>query len=153
MEFKTIDINKTKETCLKLRSIAELSSFGVSTIGNEAQKYYDWLENLIERNPSLCAHVYKDNAIIAQIEAQVLDATKGYVNLYSIFPQYRSLGIGSIMDEYICQKFSDLGIKNIEARVSKSNERAVAFYLKNGWLIEGDCPEDTKLLKISKPRV
>lgn len=73
----------------------------------------------------------------------------GYVNLYYLTPAWRGKGLSQEIDSFAMSFLRKLGYKTARLSVSPTNQRAVQFYLKNGWMDLGERtgPELKKVLR------
>jgi ribosomal protein S18 acetylase RimI-like enzyme len=157
MHFKTINLLADQNICINFRADSYQVSFGTTDEfykEDGAAKYLAWLEKLIQKYPNYCLHLWRNNEIVGQLEAQIQahnpGEPTGYVNLFYIAPSFRGQGLGQLLDKTICSRFLDANLKIAKARVSKTNTNAIAFYQKQSWVIEMESPSDPRLWLIKK---
>lgn len=145
--FRTIDLSKASELCIRFREDSFVVSFGDANKfyeqdGKGAERYIEWLRNNLSKSSGSAVHVWEDSTIIGQMELGVLknEPEVGYVYLYYIIPEKRGLGYSRHLDEYAIQYFKGLGLKKCRLSVSPTNVRAIRFYEKNGWKNMGPRP-------------
>ena len=158
LQFRPIDVEKTKELCVRFRADAFVCSFGSANRffeadSNGAERYIQWLKKHILDIPGSCVHVFESNKIIGQIEMGrwKKDASVGYVNLFYLIPEYRGQGLGAQLDEYADSFFQSLSCKSALLSVSPKNVGAMNFYAKYGWVDIGarvDVPDLHYLKKL-----
>lgn len=80
-------------------------------------------------------HVWLDNQIAGQLEFRSLspEPNTGYVHLIYLKPEYRGLGIAKQLQDYIKTNLLNAGCDYAQLSVSRTNARAMKFYLRNGW--------------------
>ena len=76
IKFKSIDIDKDLQTCIKFRKDSFIASFGsekewIELSGDNGELYVDWLEKLLRNNPECGLHIWYENKIIGQVEYQI----------------------------------------------------------------------------------
>jgi ribosomal protein S18 acetylase RimI-like enzyme len=72
------------------------------------------------------------------------DLSVGYVNLFYLIPEFRGRGFGRQLDRYAANFFNQLGCQSARLSVSLTNQVAMRFYLRQGWIDLGqreDAPE------------
>ena len=62
------------------------------------------------------------------------------MNLFYLVPEWRHRGVGRILHDHAVRVFSDRGMRAIRLSVSRTNERALAFYRRLGWRRLGPRP-------------
>ena len=129
LQFKPIDVEQTKELCVRFRADAFVCSFGSANRffeadGNGAERYIQWLKRQMLDIPGSCVHIFENNKIIGQIEMGrwKKDASVGYVNLFYLIPEYRGQGLGAQLDEY-ADSFFPRSQLQIGASQRQSKER------------------------------
>jgi GNAT superfamily N-acetyltransferase len=140
LDFRTIDLEKHGDLCIRFREDAYICSFGSAerfyeADGKGAERYLEENKKRIQDQPESCVHIWKDNQIIGQIELErwFKDATIGYIDLMYLIPEYRGKGIARLLEEYAALYFKKIGCKRARLSVSPANVQALRFYLKNGW--------------------
>ena len=61
----------------------------------------------------------------------------GHVAVFAVHPDFQNKGIGSEMMKHLLSITHDYGIKKLCLNVVSKNQRAIDFYKKFGFLIEG----------------
>lgn len=62
---------------------------------------------------------------------------EGYITNVAVFPEYRNLGVGSALIEYLFNFASERGLSFISLEVRPSNSNAIKLYEKYGFKKEG----------------
>ena len=164
LNFQPIDLFKSSDLCVRFREDSFVASFGDATKfyeedGKGAERYLEWLQNKLTKDPASAVHVWKESTVIGQMELGVFSRAPdiGNVNLFYLVPDMRGTGYSHYLDEYAVQYFKSLGLKKCRLSVSPTNTRAIRFYEKNGWFNLGprqDHPEvnfmEKSLLSLSK---
>lgn len=147
LEFRPIDLDLHKATCIKIREDSFVCSFGAAEkfhheFGSDGERYVGFLMNRMQSLPNSCVHAWLENEIVGQVEVRRsrkrLD--EGYVNLYYLTEKHRGSGLGTILDEYVEFYFRELRIKSAQLSVAPTNLRALKFYSKCGWKDLGPRP-------------
>lgn len=142
MEFKTIDLTRNLDDCLRFRRDSYIVSFGGDE-GFEASmtNYVQRMRERIAYLPRGNCHLWEEGRIIGQTEMKfVEDPDVGYVSLLYLESAYRGQGYGKMLHQRAVEVFSALGKKHMKLSVSQSNQRALAFYFKHGWKSLGPRP-------------
>lgn len=146
--FQSIELSKSSGLCIRFREDSFVVSFGDATKFYEddhkgAERYLDWLQNKLTKDPASAVHIWEGSAIIGQMELGVFknDPDIGNVNLYYLIPEKRGLGYSRYLDEYAVHYLKGLGLKKSRLSVSPTNIRAIRFYEKQGWRDIGARPD------------
>lgn len=62
---------------------------------------------------------------------------EGYITNIAVFPEYRNMGVGSALLEYLFSFAKENGLSFISLEVRVSNEKAISLYEKFGFKVEG----------------
>lgn len=150
MQFEPIDINKHGKYIITFRRDSFIVSFGTDKdFGNE-EEYLHWVKTKSREYPDGFVMVLEDGIPIGQLELTIKEYQGnaiGYVNLYYLIPEKRGLGLGKKLHQYALEFFQNHGVKEYHLRVSPSNQRALAFYRKNG-MEELGLEQDGKVIRM-----
>ncbi|WP_062267825.1 GNAT family N-acetyltransferase [Endozoicomonas arenosclerae] len=140
-EVQPVDLKRDLKLCLQFRRDAWQVSYG-SLESFREDETTDWFEFLAEKYPESFLHVLQDHEVIGQLEfrSRPDDDTgehEGYINLLYLIPEWRGKGMGQATHDFILKVLSDNGCTRVFLRYVPGNDRAEAFYLKNGWIKEG----------------
>lgn len=140
LEFVDLDVDKNHEIILKFRADSFVVSFGSADLlygenGEGAERYLNLIRQRNQFKGS-CVHVIYQGQIVGQIELRAMNdkADEGYVNLFYLIPQFRGSGLGAQLDKYAEDFFRKNKMKSAYLNVSPTNERALKFYEKCGWV-------------------
>jgi ribosomal protein S18 acetylase RimI-like enzyme len=140
LAFVPIDLESTAQLVVRFRADSFACSFGTDerfyeADGKGGERYLTWLATCMKEVPGSCVHVWKNDAIIGQLEMGRYrgDPKIGYAYLYYLAPTYRNRGLGVHLDRYASEYFADLGFQSARLNVSPTNRVAMRFYAKNGW--------------------
>ncbi|MGN7943272.1 GNAT family N-acetyltransferase [Virgibacillus sp. 6R] len=135
MEFIQINISKHKEYVIPFRRDSFIVSFGSDKDFGDENKYLDWLQKQIKKNPKGFVLVVDNEEPIGQLELTIKEYKGkeiGYVHLYYLIPEKRGMGLGSLLHEYAIEFFKNNKVSEYHLRVSPTNKQAISFYTKNG---------------------
>lgn len=141
--FHPIDLDQHFATCLRFRYETFVTSGGNSSFfgpeGQGSSEYEAFLRAFIARDAWSCVHLWRDGAIIGQMEMGPYkhDPSIGHVNLVYLIPEWRGKGIAGQLDPYAVSYFRKLGIDTLQLCVSESNAIALRYYAKHGWVDAG----------------
>lgn len=133
--FRTIDIDKDKETIVAFRKDSYVVSFGSEEGFGDERSYLNRIKERVRQFPDGQVIIERDQEPIGQMELQIreYEGTEiGYVNLFYLIPEYRSKGLGKELVGYAETFFRKFGVSEYQLRVSPDNQRAVRFYTKSG---------------------
>ncbi|MGI9278040.1 MAG: GNAT family N-acetyltransferase [Endozoicomonas sp.] len=136
-----VNLKKDLKRCIRFRRDAWQISHGNLEDFCEAETK-DWFQFLAEKYPEGFLMILHQDEIIGQLEfrSRIHDSTgerEGYINLFYLVPQWRGKGMGQKIHDYTLKIFSDTGCTRAFLRYIPGNDRAEAFYMKNGWIKEG----------------
>ncbi|EAT12705.1 GNAT family N-acetyltransferase [Bermanella marisrubri] len=146
LQFKPVDFDRHEQLCLQFRKDAHLASYGSLAYFNE-EEMLNWFRYLIQENPEGFKHVWLKGQIIGQIEYKAIieEANENnqansysYINLFYLKPEYRNLGLGQQLHDFVVKQCQLAGSREIFLRYIPGNKQAKAFYRKNGWLFSGE---------------
>lgn len=146
LRFEPVDYAQHKQLCLQFRQDAHLVSYDDLRYFDE-EEMFNWFQYLTQENPQGFKHVWLKDQIIGQIEfkADIDDVAENeqiyrysYVNLFYLMPEYRGLGLGQQMHDFVIDQCRQAGSEEAYLRYIPGNKQAKAFYRKNGWLFSGE---------------
>ena len=146
VRFEPVDLVRDRDTCVRFRRDSYFCSFGEGEAFDPSSGgVAGYLERLRERLATLpegIVHVWRVDAIVGQIEAQIPPALgTGYVNLFYLVPEVRGSGIGDQLHAYVVSLFSRRSVPSARLSVSPTNARALRYYAKHGWRDLGPRPD------------
>jgi len=142
--FRTIDLERHRETVCRFRKDTDVVSFGSEKQfrgpdGHDVDRFIVLLSERIRAYPVGHVHAWLDGKIIGQIEARPRTdllpdkQAVGYVGLYYIAPQWRGMGYGAMLQDYVESWFRTMECPRLLLSVSPTNSTAWAFYIRQGW--------------------
>ncbi|MBC7464672.1 MAG: GNAT family N-acetyltransferase [Bdellovibrio sp.] len=145
--FNPVQLALHAQTCIRFREDSFVVSFDdarkfYEADGKGAERYIEWLNSKIAKDPKSVVHIWKNEEIVGQIELGLLknEFDCGYVNLFYLIPSVRGQGFGAALDQHAVEHFRALGFHKMKLSVSPTNTRAVSFYKKLGWIDLGPRP-------------
>lgn len=106
--------------------------FGYETARNDPALAID---KKIEIDDGLFFVAISEGAVIGTVMAGY-DGHRGWIYSLAVSPDYRGRGIGSALLKHAEEKIIRLGCVKINLQVLEANDRAVQFYLGNGYTEE-----------------
>jgi RimJ/RimL family protein N-acetyltransferase len=142
-EFRTIELPHDSEICVRFWRDAYACSFDdpdkYRTLTDD--EYLTWLAVLAADFPQCCVNVQIGGEVIGQLIMNPRSRKPaGYVNLFYLVPEMRGSGAGDTLHKYVALIATSLGIQKLQLNVTPSNERALRYYLKHGWVDLGPQP-------------
>jgi RimJ/RimL family protein N-acetyltransferase len=160
LKFEPINLQKDSAICVNFRADSFSASFGHDRDfwgedGQGDRRYLEWLNKKLSLSPQMAFHLWNKTEIIGQVELDFYkgDNKVGYVNLYYLGPSYRGCGVSTLLDQFVVNFFTSLGLSKILLSVSPVNKRALAFYEKHGWKDLGPRFTDEELKMNKIPQV
>ncbi|GJL93629.1 MAG: hypothetical protein DHS20C05_00340 [Hyphococcus sp.] len=108
--------------------------------GVYGQRFPMWIAACAARDPALAVFLLKEGAPVGFAamgvarDRQGLKApTTGLVHHFYVDPSCRGQGYGGLLDDYARAKLKSAGCSFARLNVTKSNARAIRFYLAQGW--------------------
>ena len=151
LEFKTIDLARDMETCIRFRKDSYLISFG--NLDQFEKDILTYERRMIERIgyfPQGNCHLWRGGEIIGQTEMKfVEDERIGYVSFFYLAPEVRGMGYGEALHLRAVREFKAVGKECLKLSVSPENGRALAYYRKMGWTSLGPRPGREHMLLFS----
>ena len=77
-----------------------------------------------------------DRKVVGFIQAYH-NGNKGYVEALAVDPRYRNMGIGSALLSEVERRLKRRGVKMVRLNVKYNNLKALAFYLRRGYIVDG----------------
>ncbi len=84
---------------------------------------------------------------LAVIYANDLNTRAAYITLFGVKDEYGRRGVGQMLLDACAELALSRGMDRIRLEVTDSNERAVRFYTKHGFVRTGACEEDSSYME------
>ena len=84
---------------------------------------------------------------LAAIYANDLETRMAYITMFGVKDEYGRSGIGGKIMDACAELALSRGMDRIRLEVLDSNERAIRFYTKNGFIRTGACREDSSYME------
>lgn len=140
LRFAPIDLARHGALCVAFRRDMYVASFGSDAglegeIGPGGTAYLSQLFRRLESLPEGNAHLWKQDAVVAQTEMSVVDEEPGvgYVHLFYVAPGHRGQGLGRLLHQHAAAVFTARGMQRMRLSVAERNAAAIAFYRALGW--------------------
>ncbi|CAN7260719.1 GNAT family N-acetyltransferase [Paenibacillus sp. LjRoot56] len=136
MEFRTIDVEKDRETIIAFRKDSYVVSFGSEEGFGDEDDYVRRIADRVRRFPEGLVLIEEEGQPIGQLELQIVlheGSYIGYANLFYLIPSYRGKGYGRQLVAYAEGFFEKYGVKSYHLRVAPTNLPALHFYEKSGF--------------------
>lgn len=82
----------------------------------------------------------------AVLYANNLSENEGYLTLIAVLPEYQGKNIGLDLLLACCDIAHSRGMMRLRLEVKKDNEKAIRFYLKNGFCFDGHCSDQSEYM-------
>ena len=135
LTFRTIDLSLHSQVALRFRDEAIRDGGGTLDQDRTDRGYLAWLRQRIAADPRFAVHAWKGDEIVGEIllDRYWHDPTAGWVNRYYVIEAERGTGAAEELDAYTESVFTDLGLDRAYVAAFPQNERAIRFYLRQGW--------------------
>lgn len=134
--FRKMDVEKDRETLLKIRKDSFLVSLGTTEGFGDPNYYLAWIALQTIFYPDGFLLMEDNGKVVGQLEVEVIPfqgRRVGYVDLFYLVPEYRGKGYGAIQVKQAENYLRQLGMTEYHLRVSATNKRAIRFYEKHGF--------------------
>lgn len=145
-------------TCARLRREMYLASFGSAEgleeeMGEGDQAYLGQLRAKIAQLPEGNVHLWRDGAIVGQLEMRLLDDEPevAYLSLIHVSAGLRGQGLGQRLHAHAMQVARSRGKRLMRLSVSERNAAALRFYRRLGWVVAGTRPGRTPMVVMEAP--
>ena len=148
--YRPVDLKRDLPVAISFRKDTHLISFGDTKQFDQAQLIRAF--NAFQADfPEFFLHIWFDDKIIGQLEFRSgLTSDKGerygYINLIYIAAEYRKLGFGQQVHDFMLTKMKNDGCAYACLRYLPLNQTAERFYLRNHWQAEGQVTERGQLM-------
>jgi ribosomal protein S18 acetylase RimI-like enzyme len=144
LKFHPIDPKRHGALAIDFRRDSYVCSFGddalfVEENGADGSGYLAWLDARVQQFPEGHVHAWQGEAIVGQIE-MIIGSHGGYINLFYLRPESRGRGLGDELHAYAVALLRRYGVAIAGLSVSPTNQRAVRYYRRHGWLDRGPRP-------------
>jgi RimJ/RimL family protein N-acetyltransferase len=135
LTFRTIDLAAHSQVALRFRDAAMRDGGGTLDRDRTDRGYLMWLRERVAEEPRFAVHAWKDEAIVGEIVLDRFwhDPSAGWVNRHYLVPAERGTGAAAELDAYTETVFTELGLAKAYVAAFPVNQRAMRFYLKQGW--------------------
>jgi len=141
--YRRIDPAIDAELCLAHHQEACQISYGPGHAMPTQASYLPWLRERVEMYGD--GHVLAfldDGRCVGQLELEVpYGSETGYVDLFYVTPQFRGMGFGRMLNDYVERYFRSWEAREIELHVARTNTGALEFYRRLGYRY---APPDTR---------
>lgn len=79
----------------------------------------------------------------AVLYANNLSEYEGYLTLIAVLPEYQGKKVGQTLLLECCDIAYNRGMKRVKLEVKRDNEKAIRFYLKNGFTFDKHCSDQS----------
>ncbi len=102
--------------------------------GAYGQKYPLWIAACAAAGPGFAALLIESGEAIGLVVLGMSTRKDlGHVHHFYIVPERRGQGFGGLLDEYARRTLGRAGASRARLNVTPRNERAIRFYLAQGW--------------------
>jgi GNAT superfamily N-acetyltransferase len=136
MEFRTIDVEKDRDTIISFRKDSYVVSFGSEEGFGDEDDYVKRISDRVRRFPDGLVLIEEEGRNIGQLELQIVlyeGRYIGYANLFYLIPSYRGKGYGRQLVAYAEDFFEKHSVKSYHLRVAPTNLPALHLYEKCGF--------------------
>ncbi|MDR6552038.1 GNAT family N-acetyltransferase [Paenibacillus qinlingensis] len=136
MEYRTIDVEKDRETIIAFRKDSYVVSFGSEEGFGDEDEYVRRIADRARRFPEGLVLIEDEDRPVGQLELQIVfyeGSYIGYANLFYLIPSYRGKGYGRQLIAYAEGFFEKYAVKSYHLRVAPTNARALHLYENCGF--------------------
>jgi GNAT superfamily N-acetyltransferase len=136
MEFRTIDVEKDRDTIISFRKDSYVVSFGSEEGFGDEDDYVKRIADRVRRFPEGLVLIEEEGQSIGQLELQIVlyeGSYIGYANLFYLIPSYSGKGYGRQLVAYAEDFFEKHAVKSYHLRVAPTNLPELHLYEKCGF--------------------
>ncbi len=137
LSYIPVDLEKTFNLCIQFREDTYQCSFqnlkGCSDqVEFNGEKYGKYLRSY---KPEGLRHIVYKGGIIGQLEFKLMPTNPkiGYINLIYVAQSYRGRGVAEKAMNFVMEYFKNNSCEEVMLSVSRTNQRAIKYYLKHGF--------------------
>ena len=135
LTFRTIDLAAHSQVVLRFRDEFMRDGGGTLDPDRTDRQYLARLRQKIAAEPRFAVHAWKGDEIVGEVllDRYYHDPSAGWVNRHYVVEAERGTGAAEELDAYTEQIFTELGLTRAYVATFPQNERAIRFYLRQGW--------------------
>ena len=107
------------------------------------------IQSYLDRNPGMSFIAY-DNDIVVGAVLCGHDGRRGYIHHLAVHPDYRSQGIGRMLEDKCLAALNTAGIQKSHLFIFNNNQRGIDFWKKLGWTRRFDITVLSKQIEPNK---
>jgi GNAT superfamily N-acetyltransferase len=119
---------------LYIESIGDDAAFR-RDYGAKGELFPKWIASCAAADPAFASFL-TENAVpigLVVVGADPTDKAVGHVHHFYVRPSHRGRGFGGLLDDYARETLRRAGYKTARLNVTARNERALRFYVAQGW--------------------
>lgn len=153
IKFDPIDLDLHADLCVQF---ALDSTFGtpeklMGEDGLGGQRYVQRMRDKIYADPSSCVFAWLDGEVVGQINlGRFNNESIGYIHFFYVIPEWRGRGVAKRMSEFTDEWFRQRRFNTAVLSVDLDNQRALRFYIRQGWKDLGPRPDRPDLHNMEK---
>lgn len=140
LTFKPLDPINDIESSLDFRLDTYIESFQTDkgfgdSVGGSFNEYQATIISRMAQGTRRYIRAFYKDQVLGQLEYAFTSPLPelGYINLFYLVPEWRGKGIANLLMDYLVLEMKQQQLKGILLSVSKTNQRAQAFYKKYGF--------------------
>ena len=124
----------------------------VEQFGDDGAAYLHWINEKQVIAPANAALVLVGSEPVGMVVVGPWpeDLSVGYVYHCYLQPNARGLGLATALDAYAAERLTCCEHRKARLSVDKTNDRALRFYRKHGWLDVGPRPDQPGIMYMQK---
>ena len=135
LTFRTIDLAAHSQVVLRFRDEFMRDGGGTLDPDRTDRQYLARLRQEIAAEPRFAVHAWKGDEIVGEVllDRYYHDPSAGWVSRHYVVEAERGTGAAEELEAYTEQVFTELGLTRAYVATFPQNERAIRFYLRQGW--------------------
>ena len=119
--------------------------------GERGQRFPFWIAACAAADPAFAVFLTEDDDIIgmAVLGADRRQNNVGHVHHFFVAASHRGQGFGGLLDDYARATLRRVGFVRARLNVTRSNARALRFYLAQGWSDVGAARSGLRLMEVA----
>ena len=141
LDFRPVDLERDEATVISFGRALYLASLDDDRqfhqeYGRDGKKFAFWVAFCGGQDRSFASLLTENDIPIGMVvggpTTPEVEGTGHLHHLY-VMPSHRGQGFGGLLDDFAREAFKSSGFTRARLNVTKKNERAIRFYLAQGW--------------------
>lgn len=154
LSFRPIDPERDKAKLIDFGEGLYIESLGdargfARDYGPGGERFPKWIASCAARNNDFAAFLLEEGVAIGMVVLGASGTSKdmGHVHHFYIRQSWRGQGFGGLLDDYARRILKAAGFERARLNVARGNERALRFYVAQGWAFSDSGQKPNSILR------